>query len=119
PGSLSCQRGELVYTDRYPMRRSTRTMSKKANPPTSAQEVRAKLFQNGRSQAVRLPKAFRFQGDEVNVRRDGDAVILEPIKKRAWPKGYWTRVARLRRDLQIGDVPPLGVGLLDLPANDP
>jgi len=44
--------------------------------------ARAKLFQHGGSQAVRLPKAFRFEGSEVSVRRDGDAVILEPIKPR-------------------------------------
>ena len=39
----------------------------------------AKLFWSGRSQAVRLPKAFRFEGDEVRIRRRGNAVILEPI----------------------------------------
>ena len=77
--------------------------------------VRAKLFQNGRSQAVRLPRAFRFAGDEVTVRREGDAVILEPVRKRAWPKGHWAHVTRLKRDLELGDVPPLGGGLLDLP----
>jgi antitoxin VapB len=40
---------------------------------------RAKIFWSGRSQAVRLPKDFRFQGDEVGIRRHGNAVILEPI----------------------------------------
>lgn len=39
----------------------------------------AKLFWSGRSQAVRLPKDFRFQGDEVRIRRRGSAVILEPV----------------------------------------
>lgn len=38
----------------------------------------AKLFQNGMSQAVRLPKEFRFTGDSVFIRRIGDAVILLP-----------------------------------------
>lgn len=39
----------------------------------------AKLFQNGRSQAVRLPKEFRFEGaTEVCIERDGDRVILTP-----------------------------------------
>ena len=33
----------------------------------------------GNSQAVRLPREFRFQGDEVRIRKEGDAVILEPI----------------------------------------
>jgi antitoxin VapB len=40
---------------------------------------RAKLFRSGRSQAVRLPKDFRFQCKEVGIRRHGSAVILEPI----------------------------------------
>jgi antitoxin VapB len=39
----------------------------------------AKLFWSGRSQAVRLPKEFRFDGNEVRIRRHGNAVILEPI----------------------------------------
>ena len=39
----------------------------------------ARLFMNGRSQAVRLPKAFRFEGDEVRIRRVGRSVILSPI----------------------------------------
>ncbi|MEO7027512.1 MAG: AbrB/MazE/SpoVT family DNA-binding domain-containing protein [Caulobacteraceae bacterium] len=38
---------------------------------------RAKLFAHGGSQAVRLPKAFRFEGTEVTVRREGEQVILE------------------------------------------
>ncbi|MFT5107434.1 MAG: antitoxin VapB [Pseudoalteromonas tetraodonis] len=37
---------------------------------------------NGRSQAVRLPKEFRFDGTEVSIQSEGDSVILEPIKKR-------------------------------------
>jgi len=43
----------------------------------------AKLFSNGRSQAVRLPKQFRFQGSEVYIRREGDEVILS-AKKPSW-----------------------------------
>lgn len=39
----------------------------------------AKIFWSGRSQAVRLPRSFRFEGDEVRIRRHGAAVILEPI----------------------------------------
>ena len=41
----------------------------------------AKLFQNGRSQAVRLPKEFQFAGDEVLIHKHGDAVILVPYEK--------------------------------------
>ena len=38
----------------------------------------AKLFKNGRSQAVRLPKEYRFQGDQVFVRKLGNSVLLTP-----------------------------------------
>ncbi len=38
----------------------------------------AKIFWSGRSQAVRLPKNFRFEEHEVRIRRHGKAVILEP-----------------------------------------
>ena len=39
----------------------------------------AKLFQNGRSQAVRLPREFRFQGERVRIRRVADGVLLQPF----------------------------------------
>ena len=39
----------------------------------------AELFWHGHSQAVRLPKAFRMEGNEVRIRREGRKVILEPI----------------------------------------
>lgn len=39
----------------------------------------ARVFMTGRSQAVRLPKAFRVEGDRVRVRREGTRLILEPI----------------------------------------
>lgn len=39
----------------------------------------AKLFRNGRSQAVRLPKEFRFEGDSVRVRRVPEGVLLTPM----------------------------------------
>jgi antitoxin VapB len=38
----------------------------------------ARLFRNGRSQAVRLPQEFRFEGDVVRIRRFGGGVLLEP-----------------------------------------
>jgi antitoxin VapB len=39
----------------------------------------AKLFQNGRSQAVRLPREFRFEGDRVRIRRVAQGVLLQPL----------------------------------------
>jgi len=48
-------------------------MSKESKPGI------AKVFRNGRSQAVRLPREFRVEGDRVRVRRQGRGVLLEPI----------------------------------------
>jgi antitoxin VapB len=47
---------------------------------------KAKVFWTGRSQAVRLPKEFRFETDTVLVHREGQAVVLEPAHE--WPEGY-------------------------------
>jgi len=47
---------------------------------------------NGRSQAVRLPKEFRFLGTEVEIRREGEAVVLEPVEKREWPEGFFKEI---------------------------
>lgn len=48
----------------------------------------AKLFWSGNSQAVRLPKEFRFEGKMVNIRKQGKQVIIEPIVNNwAW---VWT-----------------------------
>lgn len=53
--------------------RSAKTTDNALELPT------AKLFQNGRSQAVRLPKDFRFEGSEIGVGRVGNAVLLYPL----------------------------------------
>jgi antitoxin VapB len=56
----------------------------------------AKLFRNGRSQAVRLPREFRFEGKEVNIRRDpktGD-VILSP--RRTSVREWFARLDELK-----------------------
>ena len=49
----------------------------------------AKLFMHGRSQAVRLPKEFRFFGDEVRVSKVGDKVILEPMEPPKFDVKTW------------------------------
>ena len=44
----------------------------------------AQLFMNGRIQAVRLPKLFRFEGKEVNIKKVGNSVVLTPVQKDRW-----------------------------------
>lgn len=53
----------------------------------------AKLFRNGRSQAVRLPREFRFAGNQVRVRRVADGVLLESLITD--PKEWFAELDRL------------------------
>ncbi len=70
----------------------------------------AKLFMTGGSQAVRLPKEYRFEGAEVFIRKEGKAVIIEPKSKRRWPRNFFGRIRisdrRFRRPEQ-GSLPPV------------
>lgn len=70
---------------------------------SAIQEKRAKLFVNGRSQAVRLPKEFRFEGSEVRIRRGANgAVVLEPVAPEDKPwntvEEWLEQMAELRGD---------------------
>jgi antitoxin VapB len=53
---------------------------------------RAKLFQHGRSQAVRLPKEFRMPGTEVRLRRIGRGGLLEPIDAPFGVKAWFAKL---------------------------
>ncbi len=67
----------------------------------------AKVFWSGRSQAVRLPKEFRFKGKEVSVRREGNAVILEPMEDEwAWLDQFVGPVPQDFLDALEEEVPP-------------
>ena len=48
----------------------------------------AKIFKNGQSQAIRLPKEFRFDTDEVFVSKDGENIILCPKPKITWEEFF-------------------------------
>lgn len=56
----------------------------------------AKIFMNGRSQAIRLPAEFRFSGREVFIERQGDAVILRP-KPSGWDD-FFARSSKVPED---------------------
>lgn len=76
---------------------------------------RARLFLNGKSQAVRLPKPLRFESEEVLMWREGDRVILEPASKTTWPDGYWETLDELAPLLEkSGDLESPGFLDLDL-----
>jgi len=71
-----------------------------AKAATRNKEQHAKLFWNGRSQAVRLPKEFRFEGDSVRVRRMGAGVLLEPLapEEKESVEEWFARIDALRGD---------------------
>ena len=50
----------------------------------------ARVFRNGNSQAVRLPKEYRFPPGvkELTIRREGHAVVLEPVQPVQWPEDF-------------------------------
>ncbi len=69
------------------------------------------ILQNGDSQLVRLPSGFKFAEPEVGIRRDGEAVILEPIKALTWPNHFFARIriddpAFVRPDQGMMPAPP-------------
>lgn len=62
----------------------------------------AKVFQSGNSQAVRLPKEFRFPAgvEEVAIRRQGDRIVLEPLGHQDWPEDFWKAFEGLSPDFE-------------------
>jgi antitoxin VapB len=90
----------LVYT--FGTYQTEIAMHLELNTPVTAPKQYAKIFTTGRSQAVRLPKAFRFEGSEVLVERQGDAVILRPkLDNETWVQQIVTAVAAFDGDLRI------------------
>ena len=103
-------------------KRATGGRSKATSPvETSAamsslgETATAKLFMHGRSQAVRLPKEFRFEGKEVRVRRVADGVLLQPMKfdLDAW----FARLDALREE--AGPFMPEGREQPEMPPDEP
>lgn len=50
------------------------------------------IVETDEGQAVRLPKGFQFATRTVSIRREGEAVILEPIKPRQWPERFFDAI---------------------------
>ena len=62
----------------------------------------AKIFWSGNSQAVRLPREFRFARDteEVSIRREGERIILEPVQVEEWPEEFWQAFGAVPEDFE-------------------
>ena len=59
----------------------------------------AKLFKNGQSQAVRLPKEFRMIGEEVYIEKQGEAIVLLP-KEKSW-ESLFESLNHFEKDFKI------------------
>ncbi len=66
---------------------------------------RAKIFKNGDSQAVRLPKEYRFKGKEVYIRKDGNNVILSPVDDVV--DSLWLSLQKFDSDINLERNQPL------------
>jgi antitoxin VapB len=51
-----------------------------------------KVFMNGRSQAVRIPKELRFEEEQVTIRRFGDGILIEPVRSSGWAEGWFEAI---------------------------
>ncbi|PJZ49011.1 type II toxin-antitoxin system antitoxin VapB [Leptospira saintgironsiae] len=60
---------------------------------------RAKIFKNGDSQAIRLPKEYRFKGKEVYIHKEGENVVLTPINDAV--DGFWNTLNEFSTDFKI------------------
>jgi len=71
-------------------------------------EGRGKVFWTGRSQAIRVPRAFRFSTSEVSIHREGSRLVLEPVElerdEQGWPLAFWA-LAGAAPDFDLGDRP--------------
>ena len=70
--------------------------------------VEAKLFANGRSQAIRLPKQFRMPGDRVLIHREGRRLVIEPMDDvvcdaNGWPIHLWDDLNQLGKEMTVTD----------------
>lgn len=62
----------------------------------------AKVFKSGNSQAIRLPKEFRFPPDteEVAIHREGQRIILESVPVQEWPESFWRAFGAVTEDFE-------------------
>ncbi|HVN28854.1 MAG TPA: antitoxin [Candidatus Binataceae bacterium] len=69
----------------------------------------AKVFKNGRSQAVRIPKEFRLNVDEVLIERKGRTLVLTPSEPRPWKswKEYFATLDPIDDDFQVPEDTPI------------
>lgn len=56
-------------------------MPRNKTPQSNKNERHVRLFRNGRNQAIRIPREFEMEGEEAIIHKEGDRLILEPVRK--------------------------------------
>lgn len=74
-------------------------------------ERKVKLFKNGRNQAVRIPREFELPGEEAVMRKEGDRLIIEPVRKKTLFEVLATMEPWEEEFPEIEDLPPDPVDL--------
>ena len=84
-------------------RAAARTLSRSGR--VAAPRAVAKVFWSGRSQALRLPREFRLDVNEVRIHREGKRLVIEPIEekvdKNGWPIGFFERLRERAKDPEV------------------
>lgn len=71
-----------------------------------------KIFRNGRNRAVRIPREFDFPGDDAIMRKEGDLIVIEPVKQVSSLKAWLATLEPVEEEWpQIDDPPPEPVDL--------
>jgi len=77
-------------------------------------ERHARLFKNGRNQALRIPREFELPGDEAIIRKEGDRLIIEPVEKKLGLKELLATFEPLDEDFPEIEDPPATDDDIDL-----
>lgn len=70
-------------------------------------ERHVRLFRNGRNQAVRIPREFELPGDEAVLRREGDRLVIEPLKRKRSLREILDGLEPINEDFPEIDDPPV------------
>lgn len=96
----------MIYTLDMKHRRAGRRAGRRQAVADDVTEGRGKVFWTGRSQAIRVPRAFRVSTAEVTIRREGSRLVLEPVElerdEQGWPRALWA-LAGSAPDFELGD----------------
>jgi antitoxin VapB len=66
----------------------------------------ARIFRNGRNQAVRIPVELSLDAETVTIERQGDALVLRPVPSGGWDRFFADPSLQLPQEFEVGNDPP-------------